>query len=149
MQIPLSATLTSQHKAHPAGAFSRETRQLLCPVGHLLYKRRLFAWQTLYKNKNHAQNKHPECQHCTHRKRQTKAFASQRRTARNERIPPDGFRELCLGQYIPLPYRASPLFFCLLYRGDSPRGGEMSSQMTKGTAQYEVARSAVGVARLD
>ena len=101
MQIPLSATLTSQHKAHPAGAFSRETRQLLCPVGHLLYKRRLFAWQTLYKNKNHAQNKHPECQHCTHRKRQTKAFASQRRTARNERIPPDGFRELCLGQYIP------------------------------------------------
>ena len=25
MQIPLSATLTSQHKAHPAGAFSRET----------------------------------------------------------------------------------------------------------------------------
>ena len=101
MQIPLSATLTSQHKAHPAGAFSRETRQLLCPVGHLLYTRRHFAWQTLYKNKNHAQNKHPECQHCTHRKRQTKAFASQRRTARTERIPPDGFRELCLGQYIP------------------------------------------------
>ena len=101
LQIPLSATLTSQHKAHPSGAFSRGTRQLLCPVGHLLYKRRLFAWQTLYKNKNHAQNKHPECQHCTHRKRQTKAFASQRRTARNERIPPDGFRELCLGQYIP------------------------------------------------
>ena len=89
MQIPLSATLTSQHKAHPAGAFSRETeyssalsgissmrgdylekpplqrrwhavpeesrannvrpyrftfsrdQRLLCPVGHLLYERRL------------------------------------------------------------------------------------------------------------
>ena len=93
----------------PTFLFSRGTNRLLCPVGHLLYKRRLFAWQTLYKNKNHAQNKHPECQHCTHRKRQTKAFASQRRTARNERIPPDGFRELCLGQYIPLPYRTSPL----------------------------------------
>ena len=66
----------------PTFLFSRGTNRLLCPVGHLLYKRRLFAWQTLYKNKNHAQNKHPECQHCTHRKRQTKAFASPRRTAR-------------------------------------------------------------------
>ena len=44
LQIPLSATLTSQHKAHPSGAFSRGTRQLLCPVGHLLWERRLFFW---------------------------------------------------------------------------------------------------------
>ena len=32
-----------------------------------------------------------------------------------------------------------------LEKGDSPRGGEMSPQVTKGTAQYEVARSAVGI----
>ena len=28
--------------------------------------------------------------------------------------------------------------FSLLFRGDSPRGGEMSPQVTKGTAQYEM-----------
>ena len=31
-------------------------------------------------------SKRPECQHCTYRKGQTKAFASPRRTARNERF---------------------------------------------------------------
>ena len=40
------------------------------------------AQQTLYQSKNHPQNKHPEYQHSTYKKRQTKAFASPRRTAR-------------------------------------------------------------------
>ena len=40
------------------------------------------AQQTLYQGKNHPQNKHPEYQHSTYKKRQTKAFASPRRTAR-------------------------------------------------------------------
>ena len=49
-------------------------------------------------NINHLHKKYLESQHYKYRKRQTKAFASPRRTARNERIPPDGFRGLSLGQ---------------------------------------------------
>ena len=49
-------------------------------------------------NINHLHKKYLESQHYKYRKRQTKAFASLRRTARHERIPPNGFWELSLGQ---------------------------------------------------
>ena len=47
---------------------------------------------------NHPHKSQSEKQHRRYRKRQTKAFASLRRTARHERIPPNGFWELSLGQ---------------------------------------------------
>ena len=59
----------------------KKEEHLLVSISHRKAKEKQ-AQQTLYQSKNHPQNKHPEYQHSTYKKRQTKAFASPRRTAR-------------------------------------------------------------------
>ena len=86
---PLSQAydLPAQHKARPSGALK----------GSLIHK-----LANAVKNKIHRLHKKtPEYQHYRYRQGQQPALASHRRTARNERIPPDGFDMAVLGVTLP------------------------------------------------
>ena len=100
---PLSQAygLPAQHKARPSGALK----------GSLIYK----LANAIQNKITHLYWKVPEYQHYRYRQGQQPALASPRRTARYERIPPDGFDmaalEVAFHGEIPPPASLVPLPF--------------------------------------
>ncbi|WP_277295213.1 hypothetical protein, partial [Ruminococcus callidus] len=74
-------------------------------IGDAIYK----LANAVFNKVDHLHQKTPEYQHYRYRQGQQPALASHRRTARNERIPPDGFDTAALEA--TLHRRTSPPFF--------------------------------------
>ena len=109
---PLSQAygLPAQHKARPSGALK----------GSLIHK----LANAVSNKVTHMHKKTPEYQHYRYRQGQQPALASHRRTARTERIPPDGFDiaapESALHGGIPRPFATRPAF-SPAYRGKTTK----------------------------
>ena len=128
-EVPLSQAygLPAQHKARPSGALK----------GSLIHKLANAASNKV----THLHKKAPEYQHYRYKQGQQPALASPRRTARYERIPPDGFGvaalEVKLHGKTPPPASLVPLVLsgplCPAGisppRGESPLSGEAYKQI--------------------